>query len=131
MIHISEYLPPEPTSLWTLVKQIGVDHAVGFFSHTADEADPPNGSEPPWALGPMRRMKERFEGAGLALAVIESSPPMQKIRLGVPGRDEEIEWFCEMLRNMGELGIPVVCYNYMAIIGWTRTRAAVLDRGGA
>src|SRR5690242_14353776 len=100
MIKIAEYLPPEPTHLWTLVKQVGVDHAVGFFSQTADEADAPNGSEPPWAIGPLRQMKERFEAAGLQLAVIESSPPMQKIRLGQTGRDEEIEWFCEMLRSM-------------------------------
>ena len=39
----------------------------------------------------MRRVKERFDEADLELAVMESSPPMQKIRLGLPGRDEEIE----------------------------------------
>jgi mannonate dehydratase len=68
---------------------------------------------------------------GIELAVIESSPPMNNIRLGLPGRDEEIEWFNALLRNMGELGIPVICYNFMAHLGWTRTDKAIPSRGGA
>jgi mannonate dehydratase len=36
-----------------------------------------------------------------------------------------------MLRNMGELGIGLLCYNFMATIGWCRTDVHVPARGGA
>jgi mannonate dehydratase len=32
---------------------------------------------------------------------------------------------------MGKLGIPVLCYNWMAVIGWLRTSVAACGRGGA
>jgi mannonate dehydratase len=36
-----------------------------------------------------------------------------------------------MLANMGELGIGLLCYNFMATIGWCRTDTHVPARGGA
>ncbi|HZO90121.1 MAG TPA: mannonate dehydratase [Chthonomonadaceae bacterium] len=125
MIQIAEVLSPQPNVLWKLVKQAGVNHAVGVL--------PPDtgGPERPWDFTPLMRLKTRYEDAGFELAVIESSPPMQKIRLGLPGRDEEIEWFNTMLRNMGALHIPVICYNFMAVFGWLRTHTAIPWRGGA
>jgi mannonate dehydratase len=125
MIQIAEMLSSQPSPLWRLVKQAGVDYAVGPLPYGED------GSERPWEYGPLQRMKTRYDEAGIELAVIESSPPMQKIRLGLPGRDEEIEWFCTMLRNMGALHIPVVCYNFMAHFGWLRTHTTLPGRGGA
>jgi mannonate dehydratase len=126
MIEIAEMLAPQPTALWKLVRQAGVAHAVGSLPFKDC-----NGDEKAWELAPMRRMKARLEDAGFILAVIESSPPMQEIRLGLPGRDAEIEAFCAMLRSMGELGIPVLCYNFMAVFGWLRTHMEIPWRGGA
>ncbi len=125
MIHIAEYFRPEPDILWKLAAQAGVTHAVATLPK------PESASEAPWDARPMRRLKERLERAGYELAVIEASPPMQKTRLGLPGRDEEIEWFRTQLRSMGELGIPVLCYNFMAVFGWMRTRTEIPARGGA
>jgi mannonate dehydratase len=125
MIEIAEMLPSQPTVLWKLAKQAGVNHAVGGLPR--DEGGP----ERPWDFMPLMRLKTRFEDAGFTLSVIESSPPMQKIRLGLPGRDEEIEWFNTLLKNMGALGIPVLCYNFMAVLGWLRTSLALAGRGGA
>src|SRR5579862_3624059 len=125
MIKIAEMLPAEPTPLWKLSAQAGVTHAVGGFGRGESS------TERPWDVAPLRRLKERFERAGLELAVMECSPPMQKIRLGLPGRDEEIEQFNTMLRSMGELGIGVICYNFMAVFGWMRTHTAIPARGGA
>ena len=125
MIQIAEYLPPSPTPLWRLVKQAGVNHAVASLPFGE------RGSENPWDYLPLVRLKTRFNDAGFEVAVIESSPPLDKARLGLPGRDEEIEHFSTMVRNMGRLGIPVVCYNGMAGVGWLRTSFTVPARGGA
>jgi mannonate dehydratase len=125
MIQIAEYMPPQPNLLWKLVRQAGVDYAVGQLPK--DDS----GSERPWDLGPLSQAKALYEEAGFTLAVIESSPPMQKIRLGLPGRDEEIAWFQTLLRNMGILQIPVLCYNFMAVFGWMRTATTIPARGGA
>lgn len=124
MIQLCEVLPPQPTPLWRLVKQIGVDGVVGGIPRG-------EGGEPGWALGPLRRMKAALEAAGFELRVIESSPPMDKLRLGLPGRDDELDWFRQFVRSLGELGVPVICYNWMAHIGWSRTVVDATGRGGA
>lgn len=125
MIEIAEVLPDHPTPLWRLVQQAGVAHVVAPLPHDDGSSDKP------WDLAPLRRMQERFHDGGFRVAVIESSPPMTNIRLGLPGREEEIDQFCTLLRSMGALGIPVLCYNFMAVLGWLRTDTAIPGRAGA
>ena len=79
----------------------------------------------------LKTMKNRFEDHGFQLKVIEPAPPNQKIKLGLPGRDEEIERMCTLIRNMGRLGIEVLCYNFVAYFNWERTRFDYPERGGA
>jgi len=67
----------------------------------------------------------------ISLSVIERAPAMDRIRLGLQGRDEEIEHICEMLTNMGAVGIGIWCYNFMAVFGWLRTSTTTPTRGGA
>src|SRR6478672_1921876 len=56
---------------------------------------------------------------------------MEALRLGRPGREEELEAVCTLIRNMGALGIRVWCYHWMPILGWLRTSLAISSRGGA
>ena len=37
----------------------------------------------------------------------------------------------ELIRVMGRLGIEVLCYNWMAVVTWSRTSVALPGRGGA
>jgi mannonate dehydratase len=127
MIEIAEFLSPTPSPLWRLAKQAGVDVAVGGLPIEADLR--PN--ERPWDLGPLTRMKQRYEAAGFRLAVIEARPPYNKIKRGLPGREEEIADVCQLIRNLGKLGVPVWCYEWMTDFNWLRTNLATPSRGGS
>lgn len=87
--------------------------------------------ERPWDYGPLAAYRDQVAEAGLSLDVIEDNPPMDAIRLGRPGREEELEAVCTLIRNMGALGIGVWCYNWLAVFGWIRTAFQVEGRGGA
>jgi mannonate dehydratase len=125
MLRIAELLGDTQTSLWKLVKQAGVNHVVGRLPTVCW------GSEKPWDYVPLLRMKEGFERHGLTLSGIEERPPMAKIKRGDTGRDEEIRDVCTLIRNMGQLGIPVWCCEFMASVFVVRTSVATVGRGGA
>ena len=127
MIEIAEFLPPTPSPLWKLAKQAGVDYAVGGlpFNEVLNAADAP------WDYLPLVRMKERYQSGGFTLSVIEARPPLNKAKRGLPGRDEEIATVCTLLENMGKLGIPVWCYEWMTDFNWLRTNTNTPARGGS
>jgi mannonate dehydratase len=56
---------------------------------------------------------------------------MDNMRLATPQRDAEIEALCQIIRNMGALEIPVLCYSWMAHFTWVRTSTTTRARGGA
>jgi mannonate dehydratase len=141
---IAEMLPPIPGPLLRLVKQCGVDYAVGASKgvgrmDTRGDSGPDAAAAaalagqqgaPPWSFKALQRVKKIYNDAGFNLAVIEWRPPLGRAKLGLPGRDEEIETACELVRNMGKLGIGVWCYEWM-VLGVLRTSSTLPARGGA
>lgn len=123
---IGMFLPFKPDRTWELARQIGVTHAIVKL------APERTGLEPPYKMDVLAEAKRRFNEAGFILEALEGDEfDMNRIKMGLDGRDEDLAHYEQMLRNMGELGIPLLCYNFMAGIGWHRTLFDILERGGA
>lgn len=78
-----------------------------------------------WPAASLARLADLIDAAGLRLAVVESIPVHEDIKLGRPTRDRLVDNYCESVRRMGELGVPVLCYNFMPVFDWTRTDLAM------
>lgn len=143
MIHLSEQLSARPEALWELVKQCGVSNTVSLMQGAEQEqrmfASVGDGKLldgfadgiVPWSLTGITRDKEAFASHGIEMIGIEDTAPMDLIRLGLPGRDAQIAQVIEQIEAMGQLGIKTLCYNWMAVSSWARTRTNVTSRGGA
>jgi mannonate dehydratase len=127
LIEIAEFLAPTPGPIWRLASQAGVEVAVGGLPTEADL----KAGERPWDLEPLRRLKSRYEASGFQLKVIEARPPYNKVKRGLAGRDAEIENICQLIENMGRLGVSVWCYEWMTDFNWLRTNLATPSRGGS
>ena len=81
-------------------------------------------------LDDVLQSQARIEKYGLTLSVIEGYLPIEQIKLG---RDDgsELEALKTLIVHMGEAGIPILCYNFMAGTDWVRTKLDVPERGGA
>jgi mannonate dehydratase len=84
-----------------------------------------------WPGARLDALASTIDAAGLALAVVESIPVHEDIKLGRPARDRLIDQYAESVRSMGDVGVPVLCYNFMPIFDWTRTDLAALQPDGS
>lgn len=123
---LADFLPPKRDRSWDFAKQAGITHVIARC-HPRD-----TGLNPPWDIDALRTVQQSFSVAGLKLIGLEGDEfDMRRIKLGLAGRDEDLALYQRMLANLGELGIGLLCYNFMATIGWCRTDTRVPARGGA
>lgn len=85
-----------------------------------------------WEYKDLLDLREQCEAFGLKLEAIENVPIRfyDKIMLGLPGRDEQIEHYKAIIRNMGQAKIPILGYHFMPNFVW-RTSYETPGRGGA
>lgn len=85
-----------------------------------------------WEADNLHALKASIEAEGLALAAIENLDPVQwhDVLLDGPRRDEQIETVKTIIRTLGEVGIPILGYNFSIAGVWGHVEGAYA-RGGA
>lgn len=84
----------------------------------------------PWPIEEIEKRKRTIEAAGLTWSVCESIMVSESIKLGGSGARAAIDNWKDALARLGRAGIPVVCYNFMPVVDWTRTDLAFPRPGG-
>lgn len=111
-----------------LLKQMEVFGAVGGINTKMVSMD----NAKPWDAHAVAAVKEAWKNVGLNFNVVEGPPTLgEKTKLGLEGRDEEIANFITFMKNLSKAGVDVICYNWMPVIGWYRTKNDQVGRGGA
>ena len=122
---LTDYFRSERDATWDFALQSGVRHGVIRLPEddAFDLTDPAH-----W-----RTVHKRFTDFGITPLVIEPMPNAlhDHIKTGDAMRDECIEKAIRMFPIMRELGIDTICFNWMAHVGWLRTRSDYPERGGA
>ncbi len=102
----------------TLAAQTGVDEIV--VRGPRKDGDP--------SIAEMQTLVESY---GLKVGVVEGGLPIDRIKLGQDDDGSQLEDMKSLVRLLGELGIPIICYNFMAGTDWIRTSVDTKERGGA
>lgn len=114
-----------PDEKWQLCKQMGVDYAIAKLA--TELTGMPSIDD----FNSFEKSKEIYTNEGFELYGLEGDQfDMTRIKLGLPGKEHDIEKYCKMLENMNKLDVRLLCYNFMAT-GWYRTSKDIKERGGA
>ncbi|MDI3508894.1 MAG: mannonate dehydratase [Clostridiales bacterium] len=77
-----------------------------------------------WPLERLKSLKQQVNDHGLQLEVIESVNIHEDIKLGLNTRDKYIQAYIETMDNLAQIGVKVICYNFMPVLDWVRTELA-------
>jgi len=125
----------------------GIRIAVGQFNQLTDEKlrfaaqigvkgiqmnNPVLPGETSWEYEDIKALVDKAAAHGLVFEAIENVPThfYNKAMLGLPGRDEQIENYRKVIRNVGRAGIPILGLHWIPNSVW-RTERLAPARGGA
>jgi mannonate dehydratase len=78
----------------------------------------------------LHRLRERAASFGLNVSVVEGYLPIENLKLGCDDGTEQTA-MTRLIQQMGNAGVKLLCYNFMAGTDWARTRLDAPERGGA
>jgi mannonate dehydratase len=115
-VQLASVLTPLSDHNLTLAAQTGVEEIV--CRYPGDD------------LSLLDEAQRRIESYGMKLGVIEGYLPIERLKLG---RDDgtDIALMKALIRHCGEIGVPMICYNFMAGTDWIRTSVDAPERGGS
>ena len=115
--------PPPPNNDLTICSQVGLKYVISNGGC--------RGRKEEYAANCAKQV-EAYKAVGYKIAGVEGHPVgFEHIKQGTEGRDQEIENTKWAIEALSKNGIDMICYNFMAGLGWTRTNQAVKERGGA
>jgi mannonate dehydratase len=116
-MRLATVLTPISSENLRLAAQCGVEEVVSRYPMHQAESLP--------------AVKRRIESFGMRLSVVEGYLPIERIKIGRDQDGRDMAELKALVRDMGELGIPLLCYNFMAGTDWVRTDLRRVARGGA
>lgn len=84
-----------------------------------------------WSYDDLKALRDHIEARGLKLTMIENVPLIfyDKIILGLPGRDEQLDNYITTIKNLASLGVEIFGHHFSSTFVW-RTQD-LTGRGGA
>jgi mannonate dehydratase len=104
--------PQDPVTL-SHARQAGAHGVVTALHHIYDGRV--------WTPDDVAERMALVKKAGMVWSVCESIPVNSAIKLRNEKWRSYVDAWKDSLANLGKGGVPVVCYNFMPVVDWTRT----------